>query len=167
MANQIVGLEENRTFVYEDSFYQIDDGSDTDTLQFIQDWSFTPSMDDFDIDRIDTGKPIYTPKSDIKGTFFFNTKNTTDVYAGTGSSDLLKATTWMEAIAKGDPVSIVFITILTAPKDGGTTNATVTYKFTGRIMSTPLTRTRDTGVHELEVRGEITDIEKVDLTPKS
>ncbi len=50
------------------------------TLKFIQDWGFTPSMDDFDIDRIDTAEPIFTPKSDIVGTFRFLTKNTVDIY---------------------------------------------------------------------------------------
>jgi len=167
MANETVTQQETRTFVYEDSFYQINGGGDIDTLQFIQDWEFAPSMDDFDIDKIDTGEPIFTKKSDVIGTFFFTTKNTTDIYAGTGSTDILKATTWMEGIAKGEPVSITFITILTAPKDGGTTNSTVTYQFTGRIMTTPINRTRDSGVHELEVRGEITGINKVDLTPKT
>lgn len=167
MANETVTLPSNRTFVYEDAFFQINDGIDTDTIQFIQDWEFTPSMDDFDIDKIDTAEPIFTKMSDIVGTFFFTTKNATDLYAATGSSNLLKATTWMEAISKGEPVSITFIIILTAPKDGGTTNGFITYQFTGRIMSAPLSRVRDTGVHELEVRGEITAINKVDFTPKT
>jgi len=162
-----VNTPDNRTFVYEDSFYQIKSGATTDVLQFIQDWEFTPSMDDFDIDKIDTAEPIFTKKSDIVGTFAFTTKNTVDVYDGTGSSNLLKATTWMESIAKGEPVSITFITILTAPKDAGPTHGTVTYEFTGRIMTTPVIQVRDTGVQELQVTGEITGITKVDFTPAS
>ena len=162
----VTNESENRTFVYQDSFYQIKNGATTDTLEFIQDWEFTPSMDDFDIDHIDTGKPIFTKKSDIVGTFEFTTKNTVDVYDSTGSSNLLKATSWMEGIAKGEPVTITFITILTAPKDGGAVNGFVTYEFTGRIMTTPVIQTRDTGVQELLVTGEITDIVKVDLTSK-
>lgn len=167
MANTNVGLDAQRTFVYEDSFYQIssDGGTNTDTIKFIQDWEFTPSMADFDIDRIDTAKPIFTKKSDIIGTFRFVMKNTVDVYDTTLVPDEpLTVSDWMISIANGEPVSITFITILTAPKDGNATHGKVTYQFTGRIMETPLTQTRDTGVQELEVTGEITAITKVQKT---
>lgn len=155
-----------RTFVYTDSFFQINDGVATDTIKFIQDWNFTPSMDDFDIDRIDTGKPIFTRKSDIIGTFNFLTKNTTDIYDTTDpSTDELTATNWIKNIAAGAPTEITIISILTAPKDGAaSTNSFVTIQWTGRIMSTPLVQVRDTGVQEFEVIGEITAIDTVQQT---
>ncbi len=170
MANTNTNLAEERTFVYEDSFYQISDdgGTNTNTIKFIQDWEFIPSMADFDIDRIDTGEPIFTRKSDILGTFRFVTKNTIDVYDATDPpTDDLTASRWMIQIANGEPVSITFVTILTATKDGNGTHGKLTIQFTGRIMETPLIRVRDTGVQELEVTGEITAIQKVDVTPGS
>lgn len=156
----------NRTFVYEDSFFQINDGASTDTIKFIQDWNFTPSMDDFDIDRIDTADPIFSKKSDIIGTFSFLTKNTVDIYDTTDpSSDLLTATNWIKNIAAGEPTSITIISILTSPKDGAVgSNSFVTVEWTGRIMSTPLVQVRDTGVQEYEVIGEITAISEVKRT---
>lgn len=158
----------NRTFVYKDSFFQIDDGVNNDRIKFIQDWTFEPSMDDFDIDNIDTATPIFTPKSDILGTFSFNFKNAIDIYdTSNDSNDLLTATAWMLRIKEGNPAVITIISILTAFDDGLTTHGKVTVQWTGRIMSTPLTQTRDTGVQELEVVGEITDIEIVQRTPGS
>jgi len=155
----------NRTFVYTDSFFQINDGSITDTIKFIQDWDFTPSMDDFDIDRIDTGIPIFTRKSDIIGTFSFLTKNTTDIYDITDpSTDELTATNWIKQIADGTPTEITIISILTSPKDGATNNSSVTIQWSGRIMSTALIQVRDTGVQEFEVIGEITGIDTVQRT---
>lgn len=162
MADANVGLAIKRTFVYQDSFYQISDdaGASAHTIKFIQDWTFTPSMADFDIDNIDTADPIFTPKSDIKGTFNFVMKNTIDIYDNTiPPNDDLTASSWMIGIAIGEPVKITFITILKAPKANPA--ETLTIQFTGRIMDTPLTQVRKTGVHELEVIGEITGITKV------
>ena len=70
----------------------------------------------------------------------------------------------MLGIASGEPVTITFIIILTAVKDGFTNHGTVTYKFTGRIKRTPLVQTRKTGVQEQGVEGHITDIKLVQKT---
>jgi len=159
---------ENRTFVYTDSFFQINDGSNTDTIKFIQDWDFTPSMDDFDLDYIDTGKPIFTRKSDIIGTFSFLTKNTTDIYdTDDSSTDELTATNWIKQIANGTPTEITIISILTSPQDEATTNSFVTIQWTGRIMSTELTQVRDTGVQEFQVIGEMTSVTTAQRTAAS
>ena len=167
MTNVNVTLKGKRTFVYQDSFFQtsIDGGTNTETLKFIQDWNFIPSMDDFDVDQIDTAEPVYTPKSDIVGEFDFLYKNTIDVAETPAIPvDDQSISSWMLGIAAGEPVSITFIIILTAKKDGFVNHGTITYKFTGRIMRTPLVQTRDTGVQEQGVEGEITDIALVQRT---
>lgn len=170
MTNVNVTLKGKRTFVYRDSFFQtsIDGGTNTETLKFIQDWGFTPSMDDFDIDKIDTAEPIFTPKSDIVGDFDFLYKNTIDVVETVNPPvDGQSLSSWVLGIAAGEPVTITFIIILTAVKDGFTNHGFVTYQFTGRIMRTPLVQTRDTGVQEQAVEGEITSIVKVQRTAGS
>lgn len=160
MTDSNVNLSSTRTFTYTDSFFQVDDGTDNNTLKFIQDWNFTPSMDDFDIDRIDSGDPIFTRKSDILGGFAFNTKNTVDIYSTSNTStDLLLATNWINNIADGTPTAISFISILKSPKQD--TNPFVTLEWTGRIMSCNVVQVRDTGVQEFEVEGEITAITTV------
>lgn len=157
-----------RTFVYKDSFFQIDDGVNNDRIKFIQDWEFLPSMDDFDIDNLDDATPIFTPKSDILGTFSFNPKNAIDIYdTANDSDDLLTATAWMLRIKEGNPAVITFITILTAFNDGLSTHGKVTLQWTGRIMNPGVTQTRNTGVQELIASGEITDIVVVQRTPGS
>ena len=164
----IITQPSQRTFVYRDSFFQIDDGVSNDTLKFIQDWNFTPSMANFDIDNIDDATPIFSPKDDILGEFSLDFKNAIDIYdTSNDSDDLLTATAWMLRIKEGNPAVITFITILTAFDDGLTTHGTVTVQWTGRIMTVPLNQTRDTGVQELGVTGEITDIVIVQRTPGS
>lgn len=170
MANTNVTLDPQRTFVYKDSFYQIsnDGGSNTDTIKFIQDWEFSPSMADFDIDRIDTGVPIFTPKSDILGTFRFVAKNAIDIYETSATpTDDLSVSKWAIQIANGEPVSITFITKITAVKDGLANSGFITLQFTGRIMDVSLDQIRETGVQELEVNGEITAITEVRKTAGS
>jgi len=167
MTDVPVTLQNKRTFVYEDSFFQtsITDGTDTETLKFIQDWNFTPAMDDFDVDKIDTAEPIFTPKSDVKGVFDFLYKNAIDVVETVAVPvDDQSLSSWMIGIANGEPVTITFIIILTAVKDEFANHGFVTYKFTGRIMRTPLVQTRDTGVQEQGVEGEITGIALVQRT---
>ena len=68
----------DRTVVYEFSPFQFIDDQGTKRLTLVKIWNFTPNMSDFDIDRIDTGVPIFTKKSDILGTIYFDTVNTID-----------------------------------------------------------------------------------------
>jgi len=149
----------DRTFVYEDSIFQFIDAGGNKTLQFIQNWEFTPNMADFDIDRIDTADPIFTKKSDILGTFSFNPKNTVDFYEPGSSSEPTTYAWWATQIAIGEPPSITILLTLKAPKSSGDKFARV--RFIGRVMSAPLTRVEETGVHEFTVNGEITEITSV------
>jgi len=56
----VINNEADRTFVYEDSPFQFIDNGGIKALALVQNWNFTPNMADFDIDRIDTAKPIFT-----------------------------------------------------------------------------------------------------------
>ncbi len=149
----------DRTFVYEDSIFQFIDAGGNKTLQFIQNWEFTPNMSDFDIDRIDTAAPIFTKKSDILGTFSFNPKNTVDFYEPGSASEPTTYAFWATQIALGEPPSITILLTMKAPKSSGDEFARV--RFIGRVMSAPLTRVEETGVHEFTVNGEITEITSV------
>ena len=157
--SSIINQSADRTFVYEDSIFQFIDSGGNKTLQFIKNWNFTPNMSDFDIDRIDTAAPIFTKKSDILGTFSFNTVNTVDFYETGSSTEPTTYAWWAIQIALGEPPSVTFLTTMRAPKSAGNQFARV--QFIGRIMSVPLDRTDETGVHEFTVNGEITEITSV------
>ena len=159
----VVNQANDRTFVYEDSPFQFIDADGIKALALIQNWNFTPNMADFDIDRIDTAKPIFTKKSDIIGTFQFDAKNTVDFY-DPGSS--IRPTTyawWATQIALGKPPEVTFLITMRAPDSTGNQFADI--QFVGRIMSVPQTRTEETGVHDFQVNGEITDIISVTRSP--
>ncbi len=148
-----------RTFVYEDSFFQFTQGG-TKRLLMIKNWNFTPNISDFDIDRIDSATPIYTKKSDVLGTFTFDTASTIDLYASAGSAgDPNYYKYWAIQIAAGDPAIITIVMILHAPKASGNDDAIITFQ--GRITSCPLNRAEDTGVHTVAVSGEITNISSI------
>lgn len=148
-----------RTFVYEDSILQFTQGTNK-TLTMLKNWNFTPNISDFDIDRIDTAAPIYTKKSDVLGTFSFNTVSTIDLYETDGSeADPNYYKWWALQIAAGDPAIITIAMTLHAPKASGDKDAIIT--FNGRITSCPLDRAEDTGVHTVAVSGEITEITSI------
>jgi len=151
-----------RTFVYEDSILQFTQGG-TKVLQMLKNWNFTPNISDFDIDRIDTAAPIYTEKSDVLGTFSFDTASTIDLYATAGSSsDPNYYKYWAIQISLGDPAIITIAMNLHAPKKGGADTTIIT--FVGRITSCPLDRAEDTGVHTVAVSGEITAINSINTS---
>lgn len=152
----------DRTFVYEDSFLQFTAGG-IKILQLIKNWNFTPNIADFDIDRIDTAAPIYTKKSDVIGTFSFDTVSTIDLFATDGSAaDPNYYKFWALQIADGDPPIITIAMILHAPKATGDQDAVITFQ--GRITSCPLDRTQETGVHTVAVSGEITAINSITVS---
>jgi len=155
----IINNPDDRTFVYDNSIFQFIDGGGNKILQFIQNWSFTPNMADFDIDKIDTAAPIYTKKSDIIGTFSFNPKNTVDFYEPGSASEPTTYAWWATQIALGQPPTITILLQMNAPKSSGDKIARIQFK--GRVMSAPLTRVEETGVHEFTVNGEITEITSV------
>ncbi len=149
----------DRTFVYEDSPFQFVDTGGTKRLALVKNWNFTPNMSDFDIDRIDTAAPIFTKKSDILGTFNFDTVNTVDFYEP-GSTNLPTTYAWWAMqIALGKPPSVTFLVTMRAPNSSGNQFARV--RFIGRVMSVPLNRVTETGVHTFQVNGEITTITSV------
>ncbi len=163
MSTINLGQPTDRTFVYS-GLFQVTDGTTNATFGFIQDWEFTPNIADFDIDRIDTAAPIFTKKSDILGSFSFNTKNTLDIYSTSSpptTSQFFTVSFWSNEIAKGEPPTVTFfIKVAGLGVNVGSPNE-VNYTFNGRIMDLSVTRTRDTGVHEVDVNGEITKITEV------
>ena len=96
----------DRTFVYEDSPFQFVDNTGNRQLGFIKNWNFTPNMSDFDIDKIDTASPIFTKKSDILGTFSFDTVNTVDFYDPGSALSPITYAYWATQLAIGEPVII-------------------------------------------------------------
>ncbi len=153
----VINQPADRTFVYEDSFFQIDGDGGFRTLGFVKNWNFTPNMADFDIDRIDTAAPIFTKKSDVLGTFSFDIVSTVELYGTGGDADNpVTYAFWAAEIAKGEPPTITFLLNMKAPKSTG--NQFGRIQFNGRVMSCPQNRAQDTGVHTVSVVGEITDI---------
>lgn len=149
----------DRTFVYQDSPFQFIDAGGTKRLALLKNWNFTPNMSDFDIDRIDTAEPVFTKKSDILGTFNFDSVNTVDLYDPGSAAQPDTYAYWATQIALGEPVSITILATMRAPNSVGNEFAKV--RFIGRIMSVPLNRVDETGVHTFQVNGEITEITSI------
>ena len=70
----------DRNVVYEFSPCQFIDAGGTKRLKLVKNWYFNPNMSNCDIDRIHTGVPIFTKKSDILGAFNVDTVNTIDFF---------------------------------------------------------------------------------------
>lgn len=157
-----INLENDRTFVYENSPFQFIDAGGTKRLGLIKNWNFTPNMSDFDIDKIDTARPVYTKKSDILGTFSFDTVNTVDFYDAGSAAEPDTYAYWALQIAQGEPVEITILLTMHAPNSAGSQNANI--RFIGRIMSCPQNRAEDTGAHTFSVNGEITEITSITRT---
>jgi hypothetical protein len=158
----IINNPNDRTFVYEDSPFQFDENGVVSDLAMLKNWVFTPNMSDFDIDKIDTAEPIYTKKSDILGTFQFDTVNTVDFYDPGSAASPITYAFWATQIALGKPVKVNFIVVMNAPDSTG--NKIARIRFVGRIMSIPQNRNQDTGVHTFTVNGEITEITNITRT---
>jgi|GEM_PF-4972527 len=152
----------DRTFVYENSPFQFVDAEGTKQLLMIKNWNFTPNISDFDIDRIDTAAPIFTKKSDVLGTFNFNTVNTVDFYEDGSAANPTTYKWWATQLALGEPPSVTFLLRMHAPKTAGDAEVDITY--IGRIMSIPLDRVDETGPHTFRVNGEITSIGPITRT---
>lgn len=157
-----INQPDDRTFVYEDSPFQFVDNTGNRQLAMIKNWTFTPNMSDFDIDKIDTATPIYTPKSDILGTFQFSSVNTVDFYDPGSALSPITYAYWGLQIPKGDPAILTILLTMKAPNSTGNKFADIL--FVGRVMSCPQNRNQDTGVHTFTVNGEITDITDITRT---
>ena len=146
----------DRTVVYDFSPFQFIDDQGTKRVTLDKNWNFTPNISDFYIDRIDTGGPIFTKKSDILGTFNFDTVNTNDFF-GTGSSTLPTTYAWWATqIALGKPPSVTFLAPLRAPYSKGDQFGKV--PDIGRIMCVPLDLLDDTELLRFLLSGEHTNV---------
>ena len=163
---QITLPASDRTGTYEEglSFVQWTDLTNAKKLAIVSAWNFTPSMDEWDVDRIDTAKPIFTKISDVLGTFSFNIKNLVSLYdAAKPPTDKLLLSKWIIDIAAGTPPEIIFAPVMRAVKTDGDlpTNPFVNLIFTGRIMSVPIDQVIDQGIQDVVISGEVIDINQV------
>lgn len=152
----------DRTGTYEENgtFVQWADNGDAIKLSFATAWNFTPAMDEWDIDRIDTAAPIFTKVNDILGTFSFNLKNLVSLYdTAADPSDPLLLSSWIADIADGVPPSITFAPVMKAVD--ADSNEFLNLIFVGRIMSVPIDQVLDQGVQDVVISGEITTINQV------
>lgn len=156
----ITTAERTGTYQQGGTFVQWTDDVNAVKLSFVSAWNFTPSMDDWDIDRIDTAGPIFTKKSDILGTFSFNIKNAVSLYStAQPSTDPLLLSTWIKNIGLGTPSSITFAPVMKSAETA--MNPFINLIFTGRIMSVPIDQVLDQGVQDVIITGEINLITKV------
>ena len=152
----------DRTGTYEENgtFVQWADDTNAKKLAFATAWNFTPSMDEWDVDRIDTAGPIYTKVNDILGIYSFNLKNLVSLYDTASSpADELLLSKWIENIANGTPSSIVFAPVMKAVN--ADSNSFLNLIFTGRVMDVPIDQVLDQGVQDVVISGEITTITQV------
>ena len=165
MTQTILNVEE-RTGTYEDggTFVQWADATNAKKLAFATAWNFTPSMDAWDIDRIDTAKPIFTKTSDILGSFSFNLKNLVSLYdTASPPTDELLLSKWIVDIAAGQPPEIIFAPVMRAVETNGSlpTNPFINLIFTGRVMNVPIDQVLDQGVQDVVISGDIIDIDQI------
>jgi len=165
MTQTILSVDE-RTGTYEDggTFVQWADATNAKKLAFATAWNFTPSMDVWDIDRIDTGKPIFTKITDNRGPFSFNIKNLVSLYdTAKPPTDDLSLSKWIIDIAAGNPPEITFAPVMRAVETNGVlpTNPFINLIFTGRVMNVPIDQVLDQGVQDVVISGEIIDIDQI------
>lgn len=152
----------DRTGTYEDgdTFVQWTDNTNAVKLAFATGWNFTPSMDDWDQDLIDTAVPIFTKKSDILGSYSFNLKNAVSLYETAATPiDPLSLSKWIADIAIGQPSSIIFAPVMKSAET--TVNPFLNLIFTGRVMSVPIDQVLDQGVQDVLIQGPVTNIAQV------
>lgn len=163
---QTVLPETDRTGTYEEglSFVQWTDGVNAKKLVIVSAWNFNPSMDEWDIDRIDTAKPIFTKISDVLGTFSFNIKNLVSLYDTTKPpTDELLLSKWIIDISVGNPPEIIFAPVMRAVETTGSlpTNPFINLIFTGRVNSVPIDQVIDQGIQDVVISGEIINIDQI------
>ncbi len=156
----------DRTGTYEEgeTFVQWTDNTDAKKLAIASAWNFTPSMDEWDTDKIDTADPIFTKISDVLGTFSFNIKNLVSLYdTENPSTDDLSLSKWIADIAVGQPPKIIFAPVMRAVKtnDSLPTNPFINLIFTGRVMSVPINQVLEQGIQDVEITGQITSIDQI------
>lgn len=163
---QITLPASDRTGTYEEglSFVQWTDGVNAKKLAIVSAWNFSPSMAEWDTDRIDTAKPIFTKISDVLGTFSFNIKNLVSLYdTAKPPTDPLLLSKWIIDIKNGNPPEIIFAPVMRAVKTDGAlpTNPFVNLIFTGRVTDVPIDQVIDQGIQDVVISGDIIDIDQV------
>ncbi len=156
----------DRTGTYEDggTFIQWADATNAKKIAFTSAWNFTASMDEWDIDRIDTAKPIFTKITDIVGTFSFNVKNLVSLFdTAKPPTDPLLLSKWIIDIKDGQPPEIIFAPVMKAVKTSGVfpTNPFINLIFTGRVMNVPIDQVLDQGVQDVVISGDVIDIDQI------
>lgn len=152
----------DRTGTYEDgdTFVQWTDNTNAVKLSFATGWNFTPSMDAWDADKIDTAEPIFTKISDVLGTFSLDLKNTISLYdTALPPTNPLLLSKWIADIAIGKPPSIIFAPVMKSAES--LTNPFINFIYTGRIMNLPIDQVLEQGVQDAQISGEITNIAQV------
>lgn len=156
----------DRTFVYPSvtgqTFIQWGKEGDDDAVKiiFASGWNFTPSMTEFQVDRIDSADPIYTRISDVIGTFTVNLKSASSLFdpLATPANEVLLSHIIAE-IAAGKPPVLIFAPVIYA-KDG-TGAKYVNLVFKGRVMDMPFDQSPDQGMQDITISGEVIEITKV------
>lgn len=156
----------DRTGTYENglSFTQWADATNAKKLAIVSAWNFTPSMDAWDIDRIDTAKPIFTKITDNLGPFSFNIKNLVSLYdTAKPPTDELLLSKWIIDISVGNPPEIIFAPVMRAveTEDVLPTNPFINLIFTGRVMNVPIDQVIDQGIQDVVISGEIIAIDQI------
>lgn len=165
MTQTILSVDD-RTGTYEEggTFVQWADNTNAKKLTFVTTWNFTPSMDEWDIDRIDTGKPIFTKITDIVGTFSFNIKNLVSLYdTAKPPTDDLSLSKWIVDIKNGQPPEIIFAPVMKAVRTNGALplNPFINLIFTGRVMNVPIDQVLDVGVQDVVISGDVINIDQI------
>jgi len=165
MTQTILNVDE-RTGTYEEggTFVQWADATNAKKLAFATAWNFTSFMDEWDIDRIDSGKPIFTKITDIVGTFSFNLKNLVSLYdIAKPPTDELLLSKWIIDIKNGQPPEIIFAPVMKAAETNGSSpvNPFVNFIFTGRVMNVPIDQVLDQGVQDVVISGDVIDVDQV------
>lgn len=146
------GASTERTFRYS-GILQSDVSGDIEytflkELEIVFDDSFV------DLDRIDTGTPIFTRVGDEIGTFSFKLSNTVDLYdASSPSSDSTLVTHWIQAIATLPFDEVPFIETMVAPNSIG--DKYVRIEATLRIKKVSEVRTENKALEDVIVEGTV------------
>lgn len=158
----------DRTFVYPEgdtkSFVQWTVEGDDDAVKiiFVSNWNFTASMSEFDIDRIDSGIPFYTPITDIKGTFSFDVKGAVSLFDTLAvPADKVLLSYIIAEMSAGRPPILIFAPVMYGEEVSGTGNKYVNIVFEGRVTDIPIDQVINQGVHDITISGEITKITQI------
>ncbi len=154
MANTIVGSNAEKTLHYRGGLLQVDNGANTTQLAFAKDFEAQFNDEFVDEDFLDTGTPVYSPKSDKIGNFRILMKNTIDMISGTvpaPSGDTLSY--WITQIAAAEYPELSFIKVIKAPNSAGDKFGRL--RIDCRIKDIKFSTLDDNAIDEAEILGDI------------